>query len=130
MRLGCRGMRPHCHGTAATSCRGMGAPRSLPNDASVCVLHRQTPLSATAESLYQGMDPLSAIDADERKVAPPTYADTLTGASRHVLLQQLRPGGVLGIDTRCVKQVTQGGRRQWPTKQVPLNLVNTLFKKK
>src|SRR6516165_1816587 len=79
MRLGCRGMRPHCHGTAATSCRGMGAPRSLPNDASVCVLHRQTPLSATAESLYEGMGPLPAIDADERKVAPPTYADTLIG---------------------------------------------------
>jgi hypothetical protein len=66
-------------GAAATSCRGMGAPRSLPNNGSLRVLHRQTLLPPTAESLYEGMEPLPAIDVDERKLAPPTYADTPVG---------------------------------------------------
>ena len=48
-------------------------------------------------------------------------------ASRHVFLERLRPRALLGINVSCMKQFTNVDCRQWPTKQEPLNFVDTLF---
>jgi hypothetical protein len=51
-------------------------------------------------------------------------------ALRHAFLKPLRPSALLRINASGVKQLTNVGCRHWPTKQVALHFVDTVFRNK